>query len=173
MLQDKADEIVVQHDNHTFKASNGWLDITSRGINFVGGKLSKERLTILLCGNMVGHMEFETWKAGFTYDDINCTNEIEKMDEHIKENVNEMYSIVPCIKFSSFLNAKFFFIDTSKKYSQKNRKFQLFLNSLKNSKYFEKFLSYNHMKNRFFFKQVLRKNSSFSVTFFSVFLDLF
>lgn len=44
-----------------------------------------------------------TWKAGFTYDDINCTNEIEKMDEHIKENVNEMYSIVGENNINDFL----------------------------------------------------------------------
>jgi len=29
-------------------------------------------------------------KAGFTYDDTNGTHEIEKMDEHIKENISEM-----------------------------------------------------------------------------------
>lgn len=43
---------------------------------------------------MVGDMEFWTWKIGFTYDDINCTNEIEKMDEYVKESINEMYLIL-------------------------------------------------------------------------------
>lgn len=33
-------------------------------------------------------------KAEFTYQDTNCTNKIEKMDEHTKESVNEMCSIV-------------------------------------------------------------------------------
>ncbi|KAE9545289.1 hypothetical protein AGLY_000832 [Aphis glycines] len=60
------------------------------------------------------------------------------------------------------------FIDTSKKISQENRKFQLSINSSK------KFLTYNHIKkNQFSRKLVLRQNSRFPslfFLFFSIFL---
>ncbi|KAE9542306.1 hypothetical protein AGLY_003433 [Aphis glycines] len=52
-----------------------------------------------------------------------------------------------------FLVIQNFFTDTSKNNSHKNRKFQW---SINNSK---KFLSYNHIKNRFDRKLVLRENS--------------
>jgi len=52
---------------------------------------------------MIGDMEFWTWKAGFTYDGINYINEVEKMDEYIKESVNEMYLIIGKNKTNDFL----------------------------------------------------------------------
>lgn len=42
-------------------------------------------------------------KSGFTYNDTNYTNEIEKMDEHIKESDNEICSIVDENNTNDFL----------------------------------------------------------------------
>ncbi|KAE9521504.1 hypothetical protein AGLY_018103 [Aphis glycines] len=80
MLQEKSKDIAIKLGNTDFKGSNSWLEYFRKRHNIswnqvcgesndfnvddvneweskIGGKLSKERITVLLCGNMAGEME--------------------------------------------------------------------------------------------------------------------
>lgn len=77
-------------------------------------------------------------KAGFTYDDAKCTNEIEKMDERIKESVKEMCLIIGDNNTNDFLMVYKKFSRKAKKFSHKILLKKIYLKTMTKKRYFTK-----------------------------------